>query len=357
MKVCKLLAATMLLTVFGSAQAELPPASVWLATAEQQQMQSQLWLPGSVASRHDAEIAAEISGRLTWIAEVGTQVKEGEVIARIDDSYLLLELEAAEASIARLEAQLTFLDKKLARFIEVARSQGTSQNELDELTSSRDMAVQELVEAKVSRAQIQHRLTRSKVKAPYEGMVVSREQQRGEYTDVGEDLVRLVQISQREVRVQAPLSVASYLKKGDSVLVRYLEKDILVSVRTLIPVGDDRSRTMELRLALEQTDWPVGAAVRVALPNSEPTDVIAVPRDALVLRGKQRYVFSVDDEGKAVRIEVDTGIADGDQIQVIGDVGEGQRVVIRGAERLQPGQAVKIENQLAQAEKSANIDS
>ncbi|RCU50908.1 MULTISPECIES: efflux RND transporter periplasmic adaptor subunit [Corallincola] len=345
-----------LVCLSSSAVAETPPASVWVATSVSQQMQAQLWLPGTVASRHDAEIAAEISGRLTWIAEVGTQVAAGDVLARIDDSYLALELAAAESAIVRLQAQLTFLDKKLERFTEVARSQGTSQNELDELTSSRDMAVQELVEANISREQIKHRLARTQVKAPYDGLVVSRVQQPGEYTEIGEDLLRLVQISTREVRIQAPLSVAAYLKVGDQVEVSYLNQSAMFAVRTLIPVGDQRSRTMELRLQMNDTDWPVGAAVKVALPNSQPMQVIAVPRDALVLRGKQRYVFSIDEEGAASRIEVSTGIAQGDLIQVVGELSAGQAVVVRGAERLQPGQKVKVENRLAQAEKVANIE-
>jgi multidrug efflux pump subunit AcrA (membrane-fusion protein) len=82
--------------------------------------------------------------------------------------------------------------------------------------------------------------------------------------------------------------------------------------------------------------------VRVALPNGDPRELLAIPRDALVLRGSEVFVLRVNQENTVEKVTVNTGIGLGALIEVIGDLSDGDRVVTRGAERLQPGQAVVI---------------
>ena len=70
------------------------------------------------------------------------------------------------------------------------------------------------------------------------------------------------------------------------------------TVRTVVPVGDAVSRMVEIRLAASDSDWLVGSPVQVSLPADDPMTAIAVPRDALVERGGQSYLFRIDDDGK-----------------------------------------------------------
>jgi hypothetical protein len=86
----------------------------------------------------------------------------------------------------------------------------------------------------------------------------------------------------------------------------------------------------------------VGQTLRVAVPNDERRDVLTVPRDALVLRPEGQSVFIVDDGNMAQRVDVRTGVGSGEVIEVFGEISEGDKVVIRGNERLQPGQPVSI---------------
>ena len=88
--------------------------------------------------------------------------------------------------------------------------------------------------------------------------------------------------------------------------------------------------------------WPIGAAIEVALTTSVAKEVVAVPRDALILRGKETFVMRVDANNKAERIAVETGTSKGDLIEVRGGISAGDRLVVRGGERLMPGQAVMI---------------
>ena len=93
---------------------------------------------------------------------------------------------------------------------------------------------------------------------------------------------------------------------------------------------------------LDGPQFPVGQTLRVAVPYDEHRDVLTVPRDALVLRPDGQSVFVIDGGNQARQVAVTTGVGAGEDIEVFGDISAGDRVIIRGNERLQPGQTVTI---------------
>ena len=97
-----------------------------------------------------------------------------------------------------------------------------------------------------------------------------------------------------------------------------------------------------MRLDLNGSRFPVGQTLRVSIPTAGSRKVLTVPRDALVLRPDGHSVFIVDANNQAQQIRVTIGVGQGEQIAVQGAVSPGDKVVIRGNERLQPGQAVNI---------------
>jgi hypothetical protein len=82
------------------------------------------------------------------------------------------------------------------------------------------------------------------------------------------------------------------------------------------------------------------------VPMAVPRRVVAVHRDALVIRREQMMVYRVDAEDNAELLSVTTGIADGNLIEIHGEIEAGDRIIVRGNERLQPGQPVHILNPL-----------
>lgn len=321
---------------------DAPPVPVEVSEALNQEMAPSVWVPGTVVSRNDARIAAEVPGQLTFVAEVGDQLGRGDVIARIDAQALELQLKNDQATIRRLEANLDYLDQQVARTRRLTEQQVVAANDLEELQSQYETARQELVQAQVGREQTEYRLERTRVRAPFAGRVVERLQQPGGYIGVGGEIVRLVDTERIEVRAQAPLSVAPHLRQGMRILVKGDQREAESTIRTVVQVGDERSRMFEVRVGIEGEPWIIGSPVRVALPSSSPQQVVAVPRDALILRSDNIYVFKVSEEGKAERVAVETGIGHASLIEVRGDVTAGDRVVVRGGERLRPGQTVEV---------------
>src|SRR5690348_11773074 len=93
-----------------NAQQAPPPAppKVGVATARAVQMAPKVVLPGTVVARSDSHLASEVEGRVAWVAEVGTVVKAGDVIARLDKNMAGMQLASDKANVARLAAQLNF---------------------------------------------------------------------------------------------------------------------------------------------------------------------------------------------------------------------------------------------------------
>jgi RND family efflux transporter MFP subunit len=301
-----------------------------------------VWVPGTVMSRSAAGIAAEVAGQLTWVAEVGDLVTQGQAVARINDQALRLQLKNDEATIKRLEAQLGYLAQQVERLQRLKDQQVVPANDLEEARSQREAVEQELVQAKVAKEQTLYELGHTQVKAPFTGEVVQRLQQPGSYSSVGEEVVQLVDTANVEIKAQAPLSVAPYLREGMTVAIKERERETRGEIRRIIPVGDERSRMFELRVAVDGEPWLIGAPVRVALPNAASRRVVAIPRDALVLRSEGVYVFKVSEDDTAERVTVEAGMGHASLIEVRGDVEAGDRVVVRGGERLQPGQSVSV---------------
>ncbi len=331
-----------LLPLAGMAQQTPPPAPVAVDEARLDTFSASLWVSGTVISRSDADIGAETDGRITWVADVGTRIEEGKPIATIDDFDLKLELQDKQAMLESLKARERYLHNNLERLNQLASSNNASANQLDEARAELDMIVQEIRRAEVTVAQTSRRIAQTRVLAPFSGIVVERQVEVGEFVNRGSEVARLVDTENREIRAQAPLGVASYVREGLEVSVQHQETESLSPVARVIPVGDERSRMFEVRIAANDPAWVVGSPVRVALPNSDPRKLVAVPRDALVLRGSEMFVLRVTSDNVVEKVNVDTGIGLGSLVEVIGEVSGGDRVVTRGAERLQPGQEVVI---------------
>ena len=321
---------------------ETPALPVVVEQAQKDIFSATLWVSGTVISQNDASIAAETDGRVIWVADVGARIEQGEAIARIDAADLQLELTDSDAQLNRLKSLLEYQDSSLQRLEKLAASNNASATQLDEARSQLQMTRQDIKRADVAIAQINRRINQTEIIAPFPGVVAERLIQLGEFVSRGAQVARLVDTDHREIKAQAPLSVAGWIREGMEVSVEHRQLETLSPVRHVIPVGDERSRMFEIRIAASDPAWIIGSPVRIALPNSEPKELVAISRDALVLRGADVYIMRVNNDNTVERIAVETGIGLGGSVEVIGDINQGDRIITRGGERLQPGQLVVI---------------
>jgi multidrug efflux system membrane fusion protein len=316
--------------------------SVQIGTVTARSLSAYSWIPGSIVSRFDARVASVIAGRVVWVADVGQRVKSGEPIAKLDDTPAQIRAQDLRAQVARAKAQLVVAATQLERFNQLAVTKIVSVSQLDDARAQSDMAHEDVLRAEAQLRQAAYEINESQIRAPFPGVVTERFIQKGEYVQLGAATVRLVNTTDIEARATAALGLAANIRLGQMVSIRDHGRERPGHIRTIVPVGDDRSRQFEVRVVFEDSDWLVGTSVEVSLPSTAERTALTVPRDALVIRENHSYVLRVSHANTVEELDVTPGIALADVVEVSGPVSAGDRLVIRGAERLSAGQAVKV---------------
>ena len=330
-----------LVTPASAQQAPGAPLSVSVVPAKVMKMAPKMALPGTVVSLNDSHLASEVEGRVSWVANVGTVVAQNDIVAKIDSSVAGLQLASDKANVVRLTAQVKFDKSQAIRLENLFKQNAIATSTRDQAISTRDMDVAALAQARAAMSKSQYQFDHSDIRAPFPGRVVQRLINPGEYATAGKDIVRLVDIGSMEISVQTPIDTARYIHEGLVLTVDIENRPVTATVRAIVPVGDIASRSLEMRLTLPPGGGLVGDAAKVYVPSAAPHDVLAVPRDALVLREDNTYVFKVDGKNVAQRVAVETGSEEGTLVEVHGLLSPGERVIVRGAERLEAGQKVK----------------
>ena len=336
----------LLLLMFSSAAGaqnaanELPVVMVEVAEASITRVAPRRWVPGSVVSRNDARLATSAAGRLEYVAEVGTRIRAGERVAKLEDEAVRLRVADTKAEIARIDAQRAMSERQLQRIEQLANN-SISQTQLDEVRSQLAMLTAQLEQAQVRHRSALHDLEQTELRAPFFGVVSERLAQRGEYVATGAAIARLVDTVHVEARVQAPLSLLDTVRPTMQLPVKFGDRQVQAQVRTVVPVGEERSRQFELRMTLADSAFNVGAALEIGLPEREATEALVVPRDAIAVRQTGNYLMRIRGN-TAEKVAITSLTTDGDLVTIRGPVEAGDVVVIRGVERLQDGQRVSV---------------
>ena len=327
------------------AQQTPPPSVVQVASVTRTELAPTVPVPGTIYSRNDIQVTASIAGQLTLVAEPGTFIQRGESVARLDTRPLRLQRSEQEALLARAEINVRQLDSQLRRQRELGDSNLVSEFDIEQTTANRDLAISDVNITRVRIQQIDDQIARANVRAPFSGVVISRLRRAGEDVARGEILAQMTDTRNLEVRAFVPLKHLPRTVVGDPIDVSATNAAYEGRIRVLVPTGDIRSQTFEARIDLPQeaaASWTVGQLVSVAVPIKAREISLTVPRDALVLRSNGAFVFRVNADNIAERIQVEVGDSSGEIIGVRGSLHEGDRVAIRGAENLREGSAVKI---------------
>lgn len=325
-----------------AAQGQERPASVQVSRAQVRQLAPSVHATGLVQSRAAADLAAAVSGRLQFVAEPGTAVRSGDVVARMDVRELSLARAEQAARVKRASVNLTSLDRELERLR--ASGSAVSRFNVDQAQANRDLAAADLEVARALLAQTDDQLARSRITAPFDGVVADRMRRAGEELARGDVVARLVNPDELEIRLFVPLRHVRAIQPGHTVNVTADQRKFTAAVSTIVPAGDARSQSFEVLVKAPPVDGLLapGNTVEVELPLGQPQRRLAVHRDALIIRAEGLYVYRINAEDRAERIAVKAGVADGDWIAVDGKLKAGDQVIVRGAELLRGNELVQV---------------
>jgi RND family efflux transporter MFP subunit len=351
-----LVAGVAVVATTASAQAPTErPLPVEIAQAEVRELAPSVHATGLVRSRAAADLAAAVGGRLQWVAEPGTAVSAGEVVARLDTRELSLARAEQAARVRRAEVNLQALDRELTRLR--ASGNAVPRFNVDQAQANRDIAEADLQVARALLAQTDDQLARSRLTAPFAGVVSDRVRRAGEEVGRGEVIARIVNPDELEIRMFVPLRHVRAVQPGHEVEVVGDNREFTARVSSIVPAGDPRTQSFEVLIKAPPVEGllAAGNTVKVRLPLGEPQRRLSVPRDALVIRADGLYIVKLNGEQRAERVPVKAGVADGDWIAVDGTLKAGESVVVRGAENLRGNEKLDVVGVLEQEPKRLSL--
>ncbi len=326
-----------------------PPAIVVVERAVQESIAPTALYSATVISRDDANLSAELAGRITWVAEVGDRIQAGDPVVKLDDVFIKQQVIEEKSIIQSERAKFVLHSKEVKRFTELLEHNNVARSQLDQAISDQAVARSNMASANARLAQANERLRRTSIVAPFDGVVSDRLLQTGEWANNGTTIIRLVSSSNLEIQTHIPADSLRFISIGAPLNYLHGNKNGVGKVRAIVPIGGDTSRLYELRISVDDESLIAGRLLRIAIPTEHEREAILVPRDALVLRREGVYVFRINEDAMAERIQVETGIADLNRIEVIGGIQADDQVITRGGENLRPGMTVTV--------KSLGIDS
>lgn len=304
-------------------------------------------LPGTVESRRVSTVATEIEGLVEdFPVREGQIVKAGEVLAQLGHTSLELQLRASEAQLEEDEARKKLAERTMQRASDLYERGVYSRQQLDDALfefnawQGRSRRLQAEIE------QLKYDLERSTIRAPYRGVIVQESTQVGEWIEKGGAVVELLSLEHFEVAVDLPERYYNSIQPGFRAQVSFesqpgLQVEGVISA--IIPRADLQARTFPVKLSIpnEQGRVGVGMLARVRLPLGESQLSTVVPKDAVVTRGEQQFVYLIGNDGSVHATPVRTGTGVGQWVEVQGPIQSGEKVVTVGNERLMDGQKVR----------------
>lgn len=289
---------------------------------------------GSIRSNEAVIIRPEVSGRIARLNfNDGQHVKKGQLLIAFDATVNQAEVQQAKAELGIARANFE-------RTVDLAKQKFISERARDE-----SQANVQVLEAKLALAEA--RLSKLEIRAPFSGIVGIRTVSVGDYVKDGTDLVNLEDISSVKVDFRVPERYVDQVQRGQGieVLVDALPgRPFRARVDAVDPQVDSSGRSALLRGRIDNPEGKLkpGMFARVRLILAERSNAMVVPEEAIVPQGNKATVWKVVD-GKAMRIEVKTGLRRAAKVEIVEGLQPGDTVVTAGQIRLsKDGTPVRI---------------
>jgi RND family efflux transporter MFP subunit len=364
-----------------------PPRQVRIATAVETKVARTVSATGTLAAEDQVVLGTKVIGRISEIAvDLGSRVRKGETIARIDPSDYRLRVEQAEAALQqarvrlglpaegssdRINPEQTSLARQAAATLTEARlthdrmaklwegnyiaraeldaavsqlavAEGQYQNALEEVRNRQAILVQRRSELEITRQQ----LADTTIVSPMNGAVSERQVSVGQYLAAGAPVVTLVRIDPLRLRLAVPERQAGTVRVGQTVELT-LEGDAhkyFGRVARLSPVFLENNRTLLIEAEVPNPNGILrpGSFAKADIIIEAGEQIVTVPRDSIVTFAGIEKVLTVS-EGKTVEKRVRTGLRLGEQVEIIEGIAAGNQIIVQPG-NLVAGQPVSVVN-------------
>ena len=322
-----------------------PPANVTVARVQNGKVAPQAEFIATVFYQEVSDTAAEISGLVEAVSfEEGQRVQAQQILVELDSELLRKRRQAAISSYEQILAELQIAGIDLKRRKILYQKKSISEQAYDEVRfrviglEKRSAALKAQVE------QLDIELKKKTIRAPFDGVVINRRIDRGEWISEGETVAVIGKDDTIDIIADVPERYIQYIQKDMRVDVTINGNTLSGNVIAVVPRGDVATRTFPVKIrTANQYSLIEGMSARVILPTADSVQALIVPRDAVITKFGQNVVFAASDS-RARMIPVNVLGYNGLKAGVEStDLKAGMLIVLEGNERLQDKQAIAIQ--------------
>jgi RND family efflux transporter MFP subunit len=325
---------------------------VVVSTASTDTVIKQVPLTGTVTSARVAQLSAEVGGLVRQVnVEVGDRVETGAALLELDREIEQLTLAALQASTRQARAELADAKRRYEDAKVLRKQKSISENELRLLEAEVEVDAAMLKQQQAEERRQQARVERHTLRAPFSGVISSRQAETGEWIEPGDAVLTLVAVDALRIEFRVPQEFFNRInpKSMLSVTLDALPDRVFdASINAVVPVSDPSSRTFLIHATVNAGDVKMtpGMSVHGKLGLTTGREGVVVSRDAILRYPDGRVTVWVIDPGSepptVTEKRVTTGLGFDGLITIRDGIDEGDVIVVKGNEALQEGQQVRI---------------
>ncbi|MBW2431417.1 MAG: efflux RND transporter periplasmic adaptor subunit [Deltaproteobacteria bacterium] len=319
-----------------------PPANVTVALVKSGMVAPQAEFIATVFYQEISDTAAEMSGLVEAVRfEEGQRVQEQQILVELGSELLQKRLQAAISSYEQILSELQIARIDLKRRENLFKKKSISEQSFDE---SRYRVIGLEKRAAALKAQVEQfeiELKKKVIRAPFEGVVIKRQVDRGEWVSEGETVAVIGKDDTIDIVAEIPERIIPFIKDGMQIRATVNDNNFSGKVIAIVPRGDVATRTFPIKIRTANDLALIeGMSARVILPTANRIQALIIPRDAVISKFGQNIVFAaVNTTAKMIPVQVIgyNGLDAGVEAQ---GLNEGMLVVVEGNERLRNEQEV-----------------
>jgi RND family efflux transporter MFP subunit len=322
----------------------MPPAKVVVSDVKMGMVAEKSEFVGTLFYVEVSDVASEVDGKVESVSfDEGQRVKQGDILVRLSSDLLEKQLVATRSSYEQLliEHERAVLD--LERMENLRRHDSIAEQRYDEHKFEVKGLEKRAASLEADVGRIEAELEKKAIEAPFDGVVLERAVDRGEWLSPGTMVATIAKDDMVDMVVDVPEGIVGFVRKGMRLDVKAGGRLVKGKVFAIVPRGDLATRTFPLKIRIKNSaSLKEGMAARVALPLAEKKKTFTVPRDAVITMFGRTIIFVVSDS-KAKMIPVSVIGYEGDMAGInASGLEEGMKVVVKGNERLRDGQDVSL---------------
>ncbi|MDQ6479206.1 efflux RND transporter periplasmic adaptor subunit [Dyadobacter sp. LHD-138] len=306
------------------------------AAAKEQVLEVSIVKTGNLAPYKESKVITTSSGILQKVRfELGDQVRQGQVLAMMDNRTAQLDLQKAQSSLAKLKADLQ-------TYTELFEGKAATREKVNEIRQNYNDALVEV-------DQIKKQMTDASVKAPTSGIIAAKNLEEGVFANAGSEIATIVNLSRTKVQVNLTEAEVYQVKQGQSVKITadvYPNAVFTGRVSFISPQADVTHNYMAEIMIDNAQNSPLrsGTFVYADFSQKSKEQILVIPREALTESVKNASVYVIGQDNRVALRAVQPGRETGGMIEIITGLKSGDRVVTSGQINLKNGSEVSLSN-------------